>query len=51
MRPRGARPGVLPEGEPVGPDALAAEGFGGFGGGFGGPGEDLGEQVKRHSDA
>src|SRR5512135_255950 len=33
--------------EPGGPDALAGEGFGWFGGDVGGPGQDLGKQVQQ----
>jgi hypothetical protein len=33
--------------EPGGADALAAQGFGWFGGDFGGPGQDFGEQVEQ----
>jgi hypothetical protein len=39
----GARPGAV---EPGRPDALALEGFGWPGGDFGGPGQDLGEQLQ-----
>jgi len=40
----GGWPGVV---EPGRADALALEGFGWLGGDFGGPGQDLGEQVKQ----
>ena len=39
--------GVVPGGEPSGAVALAVEGLGWFGGGFGCPGQDLGEQAQQ----